>query len=154
MKQLLFSLSICSFLLLSACNKQNTGNSIVNNSWTYNGKGYTPGATKVATVNKTVTATNGTAYITFSFNNLPTDNGMYNVVAGKSVHVGEIGITASTAPSDTFRATGNDHIQAKISVVGEKIIIQLPSTWLKNIKNNSDSVSTTAFITETDRADY
>lgn len=150
MKRILLC-GVCPFLLLTACNKQNTGNNIINNSWTHSGQSYTSGSTQVSTLYKTVTATNGTASLIFSFHDLPTTDGMYHVVAGTSVHAGEIGITAAPTPADTFRATGKDNIQAKVSILDEKIIIQLPSTWLKNIKKSSDSLSTTAYITETGR---
>ncbi|XZF13874.1 hypothetical protein ACTHGU_18990 [Chitinophagaceae bacterium MMS25-I14] len=151
MKKILLGATALSFLFATSCKKKDDGGS--SNSWTLNGASYSV-LTATAGGN-TLTAANGNASnangVYFNFTTYPTANGTYKVVEN-ATNANEVDITTLTysgATFSTYGSTGNDNINATVTVNNGKVSINVPSVWMKNSTTGTDSVKLTANVTQT-----
>ncbi|XZF13875.1 hypothetical protein ACTHGU_18995 [Chitinophagaceae bacterium MMS25-I14] len=151
MKKFLLGAAAFSLLFAVSCKKSDDNNSVGN--WKLGGTTY--GATS------TDSTTSGNTYvlyandananeISFTFNSTMPVTGTYKVVSFFSLFVttgNNVAIQTLALPSTAYASTGNDNINASVTVNSGKVAISVPSVWMKN-QNGNDSLQLTATVTQ------
>ena len=101
-------------------------------------------ATGVSAGSNSITATDNTNSIVVTFGGtLPTTDGTFRVVEGPP-QVGEVSIVVSEGgAANSYYSTGSDMKDATVKVTSNKVAIDVPDVWAKNLLG-TDSVLVSA----------
>ena len=161
MKKILLAATALAMLAI-ACKKNDTSNAPVTaNNWKVGSNSYTAQVVVSGTggnywsVEALTSRTFPLSYINFTFNGTSAPSaGTYKVVSMSTSAMpapGQVGVDvgdAPTASSGTFYlATGNDNVNATVTVGGGKLNISLPDIWARDTSGH-DSVKVSANITQ------
>ena len=92
--------------------------------------------------------TGGSLTFIFPGSTLPTANGTYKV-GSILPGPGEVTVSFQWAnPIKSYYSTGNDNINATVTVAGGKITVDLPKIWAKSGTGGTDSVQISGKITQ------
>jgi PKD repeat protein len=106
----------------------------------------------IQTTNFTASNSNNISNLLFIFSALPTVSASYQVVSDffATPSASQVAIYLTTPSGKIYGSTGNDHVNANITVSGGKVFISLPSAMMANANNPSDSAALTATVRQTE----
>jgi PKD repeat protein len=128
------------------------------NTWTFQGVtdtsayALTVGGDTIETSNFSATNINNVSNIVLVFSALPTASGSYQVINDQfaTPNASQVAVFLTTPSGRNYGSTGNDHVNANITLIGGKINISIPAVEMVNVAVPSDSSSLSATITQTE----
>ena len=116
-------------LLFTACKKDDDLPTTTN---TWKAGANTRTATGVSVQNNSLVATDNANSITVTFGGtLPTTDGTFRIVGG-TPDPGEVSVMVNEGTS-VYYSTGNDNKDAKVKVASNKVSVEIPDVWAKNL---------------------
>lgn len=112
------------------------------------GKSDTIQATNFSSTNLT-----NVSNIVFAFSALPTAAGTYQVINaqfGGTPSATQVAVYLTTPSGRDYGSTGNDHVNASVTVIGGKVHISIPAVEMVNVAVPSDSASLSATVIQTE----
>jgi hypothetical protein len=147
-------------MLAVACRKNDSNDTSLAGSWKVGSSSYTSIRTHGEAMGANTYTVEATSSLNFPFDGISFTfsgtsapaAGLYRVVTGGIPSAGQVCFgtaegVAATGPASNYMATGNDNVNATVTVIDGRISISMPDAWAKNA--GTDSVKVSANITQT-----